>query len=177
MKNIFTFYAILALMAFVSFVFADRVINQDSFWTNAAQSGMAEVALGSLALQKSQNDEVKKLAQTIVDDHTKANDELKTLAAGKSVTLPTDVNAKEKATLDKLNALSGEAFDREFVKTMVKDHEAAVKLFQKQADSGADADVKAFAASTLPTLKSHWEMAKTLSDGLKNMTKKTNTMK
>jgi putative membrane protein len=175
MKQIFSFYVILAVMASVSFIFAGRVANQDSFWSQAAQAGQAEIMLGNLALQKSQNDDVKKFAQMVVDDHTKANDQLKTLAAGKNVTLPADVNIKQKETMDELSNLSGDNFDREFVKTMVKDHEAAVKLFQKQADSGADPDVKSFAASTLPTLKSHWDAAKSLNDSMKNMNKKTTT--
>jgi len=176
MKKVYSFYVMLAVMAFVSFIFAKAVTNQDSFWADAAQSGMAEVALGNLALQKSQNEDVKRLAQMVVDDHSKANDQLKTLAASKSATLPADVSAKQKATMDKLNGLSGDAFDKEFVKTMVKDHEAAIKLFQKQADSGSDADVKAFATATLPTLRSHLDMANSLNTSMKGVktTKSTN---
>ncbi len=169
MKKIFAFYATLAIGVFVLNGFIAQASNQDSFWNEAAQAGMAEVMLGNLALQKSTNEEVKQLAQKIVDDHTAANNELKELATTKSATLPTEVSAKQKATYDKLNALSGDGFDKEFVKTMVKDHEKAVSLFQKQSESGKDAEVKAFAAKTLPTLQGHLEMAKSLSDKMKSM--------
>jgi putative membrane protein len=169
MKKFFALCAVLALGVFILNGFVTLASNQDSFWNEAAQSGMAEVNLANLALQKSTNDEVKQLAQKVVDDHTAANNELKDLAASKKVTLPTDVSAKQKAMYDKLNGLSGDQFDMEFIKTMVKDHESAVSLFQKQADTGKDAEVKAFAAKTLPTLQGHLEMAKSLNDKMKGM--------
>ncbi|HVE57776.1 MAG TPA: DUF4142 domain-containing protein [Pyrinomonadaceae bacterium] len=169
MRKIFAFYAVLAIGTFVLNGFVTEASNQDSFWNDAAQAGMAEVMLGNLALQKSSNDEVKQMAQKIVDDHTAANNELKSLAASKSATLPTEVNAKQKAAYDKLNSLSGDEFDKEFVKVMVKDHEKAVGLFQKQAGKGTDTEVKAFAAKTLPVLQAHLESAKAMSDKMKSM--------
>lgn len=180
MKKIFAFYVVLAAGVFVLNGFISQASNQDSFWTEAAQDGMAEVNLASLALQKSENDEVKALAQKIYDDHTAANNEFKDLAADKNITLPTDVNAKQKAVYDKLNALSGDDFDKEYVKTMVKDHEKAVNVFQKQSTGGKDTELKAFAAKTLPTLQNHLEMAKTLNDkmkGMKNMKDNSNSMR
>ncbi|MGI8641011.1 MAG: DUF4142 domain-containing protein [Pyrinomonadaceae bacterium] len=137
------------------------------FMTKAAQGGMVEVKLGELAASKGQSVDVKAFGQKMVADHGKANDELKALAAGKGVTLPTDVNSEQKEMYDKLSKLSGAAFDKEYVAEMVKDHEKDVAEFQKQADSGTDSDVKAFATKTLPTLKSHLEMIK----GTKNMMK------
>ena len=169
MRKIFALFTVLAVGFFVLNGFVTQASNQDSFWNDAAQAGMAEVMLANLALQKSTNEEVKQLAQKVVDDHTAANNELKDLAATKSATLPTEVNTKQKATYDKLNALSGDQFDKEFVKVMVKDHEKAVSLFQKQADRGTDADVKAWAAKTLPALQGHLEMAKALNDKMKSM--------
>jgi len=137
------------------------------FMNKAAQGGMAEVELGKMASTKAQNAEVKQFGQQMTADHTRANNELKTLAAGKNVTLPTDVGAMHKATMDKLSKLSGAEFDREYVKAMVEDHEKDVAEFQKQADSGTNADVKAFAAKTLPTLKSHFEMIKAMQSKMK----------
>lgn len=174
MKKTFSFYIVLGLMAFVSFIFANNVTNQDSFWTEAAQDGRAEVIFSELALERSQNNEVKSLAQMIIDNHTKINEELKTLASRKNVTLPADINAKQKTTMGRLNELSDMAFDREFLKTLVKNHETAVILFQKQADVGTDADLRTFADNTLPILKAHLEMAETVSDKLNG---NTNTMK
>ncbi len=137
------------------------------FMNKAAQGGMAEVELGKMASTKAQNAEVKQFGQQMTADHTRANNELKTLAAGKNVTLPTDVGAMHKATMDKLSKLSGAEFDREYVKAMVEDHEKDVAEFQKQVDSGTNADVKAFAAKTLPTLKSHFEMIKAMQSKMK----------
>lgn len=137
------------------------------FMNKAAQGGMAEVELGKLAASKGANADVKKFGQRMVDDHSKANTELKTVAASKSVTLPTEVNAEQKAMMDKLSKLSGAEFDKEYVKGMVEDHEKDVADFEKQSVGGTDADVKAFATKTLPTLKSHLEMIKGISAKMK----------
>jgi putative membrane protein len=168
MKKFLALCTILAVNIFVLNGVITQASNQDSFYTEAAQSGMAEVALGNLALQKSTSDQIKTFAQQMVTDHTAANQELTSLAAGKNVTLPTEMDAKHKSAMDKLSAMSGTDFDKAFMKQMVKDHEAAVKLFQRESDRGTDADSKAFAAKTLPTLQNHLQMARTLSDSLKN---------
>lgn len=139
----------------------------EGFMTEAAKGGMAEVELGKLAVTKAQDPAVKQFAQQMVADHTRANNELKTVAGKKTVTLPTDVGAEHKATMDKLSKLSGAEFDKEYVNEMVKDHEKDVALFQSQADGGTDADTKAFAAKTLPTLKMHLEMIKGIQGKMK----------
>jgi putative membrane protein len=139
----------------------------NDFITEAAKGGMAEVELGKLASTKTQNAEVKKFAQKMVQDHSNANTELKSLAAKKNVTLPTDIGAEHKADMDKLSKLSGAEFDKEYVEAMVEDHEKDVKEFQMQADSATDPDVKAFAAKTLPTLKTHLEMIKSIQSKMK----------
>lgn len=170
MKKRFGFYAVLTLAAFVSFVFALEVTKQDSkFMMQAAQSDMAEILMGNMALQKSQNEEVRKFAQMMVDDHTKTSAEMKTLAASKNVTLPADMDAKQKAMSDKLSALTGDKFDMEYMKGQVKAHEAAVKLFQTESVKGTDPDVKGFATTTLPALETHLNMARTMSGSMKNM--------
>ncbi|MBA2493213.1 MAG: DUF4142 domain-containing protein [Acidobacteria bacterium] len=138
--------------------------DEKEFMTTAAQGGMAEVKLGEMASTKAQNAEVKAFAQKMVTDHGKANAELKDLAKKKNFTLPTDVSEDQKETYDELAKLSGAEFDKEYVKTMVDDHEKDVDAFQEQADDGDDADTKAFAAKTLPTLKSHLEMIKKIDD-------------
>jgi putative membrane protein len=130
-----------------------------TFVTKAAQGGMAEVQLGQLATEKAQSDDVKKFGQRMVDDHSKANDQLKSIASQKGVTLPTDLSAKDKAEKDRLSKLSGEQFDKAYMKAMVKDHKTDVAEFQKEANSGKDSDVKNFASQTLPTLQDHLKMA------------------
>jgi putative membrane protein len=95
----------------------------------------------------------------MVDDHGKANDELKTLAQNKSITLPTTLDPKHKATVDRLSKLSGDAFDRAYMTEMLKDHRKDVAAFKTESTSGKDADIKAFASKTLPTLEEHLKMA------------------
>src|SRR4051812_38412954 len=130
-----------------------------AFVKKAAQGGLAEVELGQLATQKAASDDVKKFGQRMVDDHTKANDQLKQVASQKNITLPTDIGAKNKATKDHLEKLSGAAFDKAYMTHMVQDHKKDVAEFQKEANSGKDADVKNFASQTLPTLQEHLKMA------------------
>lgn len=129
------------------------------FMTHAAAGGMAEVALGQLGNEKATSDAVKQFGGHMVTDHTKANDELKALAAKKSVDLPAEPTPAQKADAAKLQAMSGNAFDDAFMKQMVADHKKTIALFEKEASSGSDADTKAFASKTLPTLKSHLKMA------------------
>ncbi|HXG86659.1 MAG TPA: DUF4142 domain-containing protein [Pyrinomonadaceae bacterium] len=143
--------------------------NADSkFMMMAATSDMNEIGLSNVALQKSQNEEVKKMAQMIIDDHTRASEELKSLAMSKSVMLPAEMDAKHKAMMDKMSSMSGADFDKMYIKAMVKDHEKAVKLFQKESTSGKDADAKAFAAKILPVLQSHLTMAQSMMNGMMN---------
>ncbi|MEJ7623608.1 MAG: DUF4142 domain-containing protein [Pyrinomonadaceae bacterium] len=130
----------------------------NDFMIDAAHGGMAEVENSRVALQKSKNAEIKKFAQMMVSDHTKAGEELKTLAAKKNVTLPNDLGSHKDDNDDLKEATAD--FDKMYVDTMVADHEDTVAAFQAQADKSTDADVKAFAAKTLPTLKSHLEMVK-----------------
>lgn len=151
----------------ISFIFTAQAANQDSFWAEAARGGMAEVALSNIALEKTQNEQVRQFAQQMVTDHTAVNTELTSLAASKNVALPTDMDPKATAAATKLNGLTGTAFDREYLKTMVKDHEKMVKLFQRQSERGTDADAKAFAAKTLPALQGHLQMARTMEASLK----------
>jgi len=155
-------FTCLALVIASSFILTTGATVKDDFWSDAAMDGMTEVALGNLAQQRAQSESVKQFAQQMVTDHTAANTELMQLATGKNVTLPTALDAKHQAMVDKLGKLSGADFDREYMKTMVKDHEKAVKMFQDQSQKGSDADAKAFAAKTLPTLQNHLQMARTV---------------
>lgn len=123
---------------------------------------MAEVELGRLATEKAQSDDVKKFGQRMVDDHTKANDQLKQIAAQKNVTLPSDVGSKNRAEIDRLSKLSGADFDRAYMRMMVRDHRKDVSEFQKEANSGKDSDIKNFASSTLPTLQDHLKEAQSI---------------
>lgn len=129
-----------------------------TFAMKAASGGLTEVTLGKMATEKASSQSVKDFGQKMVDDHTKANDELKSIASSKNMTLPTSPNAKDQATIDKMSKLSGKDFDKAYVKDMVMDHKTDITLFQKEANSGTDPDVKSFASKTLPTLQEHQKM-------------------
>ena len=129
------------------------------FLKEAAQGGQAEVTLGQMAAKQAANDDVKKFGQRMVDDHTKASDELKKLAASQGVTLPTEMDRKAKAVQQRLSQLSGAEFDRAYMKEMVKDHQKDVAAFEREARQGNDPDLKNWAAQTLPTLKEHLDLA------------------
>jgi putative membrane protein len=145
------------------------------FASEAAIGGMEEVQLGQIAAQKGASDEVRQFGQHMVDDHTKANEDLMRVASGKGWTLPTALDAKHQADVQKLSALSGAAFDREYVKMMLKDHKKDVSDFQKESMHGMDADVKSFATRTLPTLQEHLQMIQRIND--KMMLRKSGNLK
>ena len=108
--------------------------------------GIAEVELGKLAKQTATNDQVKNFGEHMVQDHSKANEELKAIASTKGVQLPAELGEKHKAAMEKLQKLSGGDFDRAYMKQMVADHKQTVADFKKQVESGKDADLKSFAA-------------------------------
>ncbi len=130
---------------------------------NIAQANIAEVESGKLAVEKSQNEEVKKFAQMMVDDHSKALSDVQKLAEAKSVTLPTDPDVKHKAVMLEFKALSGKTFDSRYVKQAgVGDHEATDKLLKKTQASAKDADLKALAGKMLPVVEGHLQHARDL---------------
>src|SRR5436190_23629768 len=130
------------------------------FVKKAAQGGIAEVELGKLATQKASSDDVKQFGQKMVDDHSKANDQLKQVASQKGMDVPSDLAPKDKAEMDHLSKLSGPAFDRAYMRHMVMDHTKDAAEFKKEANSGSDQDIKRFASNTLTTIQDHLKMAK-----------------
>jgi len=125
------------------------------FAVEAANGGMAEVELGKLAQQKATDPQVKDFGSMMVSDHSKANDELKTLAKDKGITLPDSVGEKEQKLMTDLSAKSGKDFDKAYVEAMVKDHKEDIKAFEDAGNTLNDPDLKAFATKTLPTLRKH----------------------
>lgn len=126
-----------------------------SFYKKAAEGGLAEVDLGNLVQQKSNDQAVKDFAAMMVKDHTAANDKLKALADSKNIKLPTHPSVAQKAMKTKLDVEKGKTFDHAYIKGMIADHKKDIKEFQTEANSGQDPEAKAFAAATLPTLQSH----------------------
>lgn len=165
MKNTLTTLT-LALAAATALAASNNLDKSDKdFIEKAAAGGMMEVQGGKLAESKSQNADVKSFGSTLVKDHSAANEELKTLAQSKGVTLPTALPKHEQGELDKLGKAKN--FDHEFIEHNVKDHKKDVKEFEKASKSAKDPDVKAFAAKTLPTLQSHLQQAESLEKSLK----------
>lgn len=129
-----------------------------------ALANMAEVETGKLALSKTQNAEVKTFAQQMVDDHGKALAEVQALAQSKGVTLPTEPDAKHKAMAAKLAKLSGDAFDKEYMKQAgLADHKATHAKLKNISKNAKDADVKAAAEKTMPTVEQHLKAAQQMS--------------
>ena len=139
----------------------------EDFMKNTATAGTDEIEFSKLASTKSTNAEIKKFAQMMVTDHTKAGTELKALAAKKNITLPADMDSSHKSELDSLKGKTGADFDKAYVDGMVSDHEKAVSDFQSKANSATDPDVKAFAAKTLPTLQKHLDAIKAIQAKMK----------
>ena len=130
------------------------------FAREAAMGGMLEVELGKLAVQKGSNDKVKQFGQRMIDDHSKGGDELKGIAAKDNITLPTELDARHRAMVDRFSNMSGTAFDRAYMRDMLRDHQTDIADFQKEANNGSNPDLKSWATTTLPTLREHLRIAK-----------------
>lgn len=133
-----------------------RLSNFDrQFLTQAAQTSMAEVELSQLALNRASGDEVKRFAQRMVDDHTRASTRLSQLASSKGVSLPTGLDSKHRSLRQKLEQQSEQAFDHQYLRAMEQDHVKAVELFQRASQKAGDPEIKAFASELLPSLQAH----------------------
>lgn len=165
--------ALAALLLVGSAWAKDNVAHADAaFMKKAAEAGLAEVEASKLAASKASNTQVKSFAQQMVDDHSKANDELKALAASKGVTLPTEPSMAQKAKLKLLQGADGANFDKRYAESFgLKAHEDTVSLFQKESQKAKDPEVKAWAEKTLPTLQHHLEMAKDMDKSVKTASK------
>jgi putative membrane protein len=132
------------------------------FVRTAAQAGMAEVRMGQLITESAQSKGLREFGEKLVKDHTQANQELLQIAATKGVTPPSQPAPKLEKMLDQLSRLKGAEFDRAAQQHSVMHHQEDIQLFEKASQNLKDAELKAFAAKTLPTLKEHLEMAKGL---------------
>ena len=141
-----------------------KLSGQDkSFLKDAAEGGNAEVEASKVAVAQSASADVKAFAQQMVDDHGKAGADLKALADQKGVKVSDTPTTVKKTEIKMLSSRKGSSFDQHYADSIgVKAHEDTVKLFQKEVDKGTDADVKAWASKTLPTLQHHLEMARQL---------------
>jgi len=136
------------------------------FLVKAADGGMAEVETGQLAQEKASNSKVKAFASMMVNDHTNANSQVKSLAAARNVTLPTMVSDEHKQKKDELSKKSGADFDKAYMDLMVDDHQKTINLFENASGDVKDSEVKTFADNTLPKLRMHLDSARAIRSGL-----------
>jgi len=136
--------------------------NDRSFVQEAGAGGLAEVDFAKLANQKSSDDSVKRFAQHMIQDHTKANEQLAGLAKSDDVPVPTELDPAHRAIRARLEKLSGANFDRAYIEGQVADHQKTVELFQHESSTGRNPGLKNFATETLPTLRGHLRMATAL---------------
>ena len=141
-------------------------MTDSQFASAAATGGMAEIKLGQLAEDKGTNDAVKAFGKRMFEDHTKAGDDLKAAAVKSNINIPTDVTARDQATYDRLAKLSGSAFDQAYATQMVRDHARTIAAFKHESESGTDANIKSFAAETLPTLQQHLKQARQMAQAV-----------
>jgi putative membrane protein len=142
---------------------ATKPVTPESFASQAAIIGKAEIELGQIALKNTQNADVRKYAERMVKDHTAADKKLKAIAAKEALQLPQSLDQEHESLKTKLQSLKGADFDRAYVNAMTKGHDKAVALFESASQQAQmPAELKQFAASTLPTLEQHKEMAHSL---------------
>jgi putative membrane protein len=148
--------------------FDDSNMEDDTrFAVDAADGGMMEVELGKLAQTNASLPQVKDFGKMMVDDHSKANDELKALAQQKNISLPSALSEDKRKKYDDLAAMKGRDFDKAYTDFMVSDHKEDIEAFKKEAEKGADADIKAWAGGKVPVLEHHLEMAQAAKDAVK----------
>ncbi len=137
------------------------------FMAKAAIGGMAEVELGNMAMAKSTNENVKSVANMIVEDHKKANEELMTIAKEKNFVLPTTLDAEHQAMSDNLRDLTGTAFDKAYIDAMVTAHQKNLDMMQDESEHAADAKLKDFATKTSPVIQMHLQQVQKVQGGIK----------
>lgn len=133
------------------------------FVMKAATGGLMEVEAANIALQNAASDRVKAFATMMVNDHSKANSELTALATGRNVSLPSTLPEDMQKHMEAMRKMTGKSFDKHYVDMMMKDHKEDLALFEKQASSGADSELKAWAAKTVPVLQVHRDSVMALS--------------
>lgn len=136
--------------------------DDSEFAVAAADGGLMEVQLGELAQKNAASADVKKFGEMMVKDHSKASEELKTLAAQKNITLPTMLSDDKQKKYDDLAAKKGAEFDKAYISFMVDDHKEDISEFEEASKDAKDPDVKAWAGGKIATLKHHLEMAEAI---------------
>lgn len=148
----------------------DKTFSDSTFVLKATAAGLAEVNISTLVSTRATDAAVKKFAAQMVTDHTKANQELLSLANALSIKAGTSMDAEHQALFKKLGKMKGPELDRAYISGQVKDHEDAIGLYEKQSKNGKDEKLTAWAKKTLPTLRMHLKMAQEVQKNLKGGT-------
>lgn len=130
-----------------------------NFAVDAANGGMTEIKAGQMAEEKGMAKDIKEYGKMMVKDHTELADKLKSIATTKNITLPSTVSPEMQKDLDDLDKKTGKDFDKAFLDMMVSDHKKVISDFEDEAKNGSDADVRAFADSSLHLLQHHLDEA------------------
>ena len=139
---------------------AGAQMTDENFLRNAAEGNIAEVKFGKLAEEKGQSEEVKKFGKRMVEDHGKANEELKQIGSREGINLPTDWSRKHAQKYDALAKLSGPEFDKAYARSMVQDHEQDINEYKQASTAAKNNSLKQYFEQTVPTLQSHLQEAK-----------------
>lgn len=132
------------------------------FVTKASSGGLLEVLLGGLAQEKAKSQRVKDFGKMMITDHSKANDELKSLASANNITVSSTLLPEHQKHLDMMKKMFGDGFDKHYMDMMVEDHNEDIEDFKKEANSGNHDVFKSFAGKTLPTLQKHLDSAQAI---------------
>jgi len=144
---------------------AAGAVNTETFLRDAAMGDMYEIQSSRMALERSQNAQIKKAAEQIIKDHEASSAELKTLAASKGWTLPTELDERRKGMLDNLRSASAADFDDRYLDQQTMAHHEALLLYNGYKGAGPDAELKAFASKVAPKLEAHANMVTALDRG------------
>ncbi|WP_069660495.1 DUF4142 domain-containing protein [Arcticibacter eurypsychrophilus] len=144
------------------------------FLNKAANSSMMEFELSKMALAKSRNERIKSFSSMLMNDHTNAEEELRTIASQKGLTLPTSLSAGSMKEVDKLQTKEGVQFDKDFIKVVLSSHRKAVRDFKEATEDTEDSDVKDFASRTLPILNMHLDSANAINKVVKTFVEPNN---
>jgi putative membrane protein len=139
-----------------------EVLNEDQsdFLVDAASSGLWDMEMSKLAEEKAQHDRIKRFAKLLRDEHANLNEEIRSLATKKQVTLPGALDADQQEDISELRRLSGREFDRRLMELMEREHEQAIRDFEDASENHKDSDIQVFAAKHLPTLRAHLDSVK-----------------
>lgn len=146
----------------------NKAENDADFVANTVAANYGEIKFAGLANQRSANPEVKKAATMLVEDHTKALNELKTLAQSKNITVPVEEDDEARRKTERFSDEAGKDFDKKWCKEMIDRHDESIRKFENRLEKTEDADLKAWISKTLPVLRTHREHVNALHEKIKD---------